>query len=120
MGRQGGGGGGHRSMSATDKQRAFLQSVATEKLPTVKYSLFHGGCEVSLRDDAGNTALHIAVSKRSTALVSKLLAAAQSLVLRTQDKDGDTALHVAVMTAINDHQSQSLLYPISKRVSGAM
>lgn len=103
MGRQGGGGGGggHRSMSATDKQRAFLQSVATEKLPTVKYSLFHGGCEVSLRDDAGNTALHIAALSNASKAMRILCDycrkndCKEELDLRTGDENKLTALMIA-------------------------
>ena len=45
---------------AITRQAAFFASVRTQKLPTLRWSLRHGGCRLDLRDEDENTPIMIA------------------------------------------------------------
>ncbi|KAL7287477.1 hypothetical protein TKK_0018577 [Trichogramma kaykai] len=73
-----------------------------------------GKAEVNLRNNRGQTPLHLAVSQGHLALV-ELLVARHKADIFCQDEDGDTPLHIAV-TKCRQHSSSTIRHSLNPRV----
>lgn len=67
---------------------------------TIEYFLKKSPKSAGLRNGDGRTFLHIAVEKRRLYIVSFICRRPVDWILNTQDKDGNTAMHLAIQSGI--------------------
>ena len=89
------------NMADMDLNSPLHSAVEVNRLVLVRYLLSHGA-DVSHTNAKGQTALHLAVEKHHTSMVSTLLRQANKTLLDVRDNTGQTALHLACVGGYTD------------------
>ena len=91
-----------------DKRAQFFTAIVGSKLATVRWSLSYGGLEAGTRNEAGDTALMVAVKANKVKVLQLMLdhvrksRLGEQMDLTDGEGDGNTALHMAAAMGKKD------------------
>ena len=88
------------SIYSSDTLLIHLLKTNNKRYNILLYLITRYGCDLSITDSAGNTALHVACGKTSNYDIVKVMISKNDYVARTMNHDGNTPLHIA---CINEH-----------------